>query len=317
MALPDRQTSTLALAHALAAAERGLPVIPLSASKLPALRSPHREEPEPGRSPDAARPVRCRGACGLPGHGVHDATTDPAAVRALFAAAPRATGYGIACGRPPHRLIGIDLDVTTPVIPDDQGFSPYATPSPASFSALRDLALRHLFTIPETVTVITPSGGRHLWLTGPPDVTVPNSASRLAPGIDVRGYGGYLVGPGSVTDRGTYRLAPGTARLAPAPCPRTLLRLIAPPARPHHPEAPHARPTHGHGLVHFVRAAHEGQRNTRLFWAACRAYENGIGDILANALTRAAVHAGLPEREARATIASARRLTSDGRELRS
>ncbi|MFD9221375.1 bifunctional DNA primase/polymerase [Streptomyces sp. NPDC060064] len=297
MATTDRQSVTLALAHALSAAERGLPVIPLSPTKLPALRSPHRGDPEP---------VLCRGECGLPGHGVHDATTDPAGVRALFAAAPWATGYGIACGRPPHHLIGIDLDTRS------------ATSSTDSVSALQHLALRHLFTIPETVTVLTPSGGRHLWLTGPPDVVVPNSASRLAPGIDVRGAGGYLVGPGSVSAHGAYRLAPGTAELAPAPCPRALLRLVAPPAHPHHPTrtAP-SRPPPGHGqgqgLVQFVLAAHEGQRNTRLFWAACRAYENGFGEELADALTDAAVHAGLTEREARATIASADRLTSGRR----
>ncbi|NUK06407.1 bifunctional DNA primase/polymerase, partial [Streptomyces lunaelactis] len=174
-----------------------------------ALRSPHRGDPEP---------VLCRGECGLPGHGVHDATTDPAGIRALFAAAPWATGYGIACGRPPHHLIGIDLDTKS---------------STDSVASLQHLALHHLFTIPETVTVLTPSGGRHLWLTGPPDVVVPNSASRLAAGIDVRGAGGYLVGPGSVSAHGAYRLAPGTAELSPAPCPRALLRLITPPARPH------------------------------------------------------------------------------------
>ncbi|GGW45549.1 bifunctional DNA primase/polymerase [Streptomyces xantholiticus] len=284
MAITTRQTATLALAHALSAAERGLPVIPLSATKLPALRSPHRGNPDP---------ALCRGECGLPGHGVHDATTDPAGVRALFAAAPWATGYGIACGRPPHHLIGIDLDIKTSI---------------DSIAELRHLALRHLFTIPETVTVLTPSGGRHLWLTGPPDTVVPNSASRLAPGIDVRGTGGYLVGPGSVTAHGAYRLAPGTAHLPPAPCPRALLSLITPPA---HPRS-HPGPAHGdgHGLVQFVLAAQEGQRNTRLFWAACRAYENGLGDTLAAALTAAAVGAGLTEREARATIASAARLTS-------
>lgn len=287
MATTARQTATLALAHALSAAERGLPVIPLSPTKLPALRSPHRGDPEP---------VLCRGECGLPGHGVHDATADPAGVRALFAAAPWATGYGIACGRPPHHLIGIDLDTKS---------------STDSVAALQDLALRHLFTIPETVTVLTPSGGRHLWLTGPPDIVVPNSASRLAPGIDVRGAGGYLVGPGSVTAHGAYRLAPGTADLIPAPCPRALLRLITPPARPHHPtHSAQSRPPQGQGLVQFVLAAHEGQRNTRLFWAACRAYENGFGDELADPLTEAAVRAGLTEREARATIASADRLTS-------
>ncbi|NUK43537.1 DNA primase, partial [Streptomyces lunaelactis] len=70
-----------------------------------------------------------------------------------------------------------------------------------------------------------------------------------------------------------------------------------------------SHPPQGQGLVQFVLAAHEGQRNTRLFWAACRAYENGFGDDLADALTEAAVRAGLTEREARATIASADRLT--------
>ncbi|MGW6454829.1 bifunctional DNA primase/polymerase [Streptomyces sp. NPDC055078] len=295
MAIIDRQTATLALAHALSAAERGLPVIPLSPTKLPALRSPHHGDTEP---------VHCRGECGLPGHGVHDATADPAAVRALFAAAPWATGYGIACGRPPHHLIGIDLDVRAA-----DGSGRVAD----SLSALQQLALRHLFTIPETVTVLTPSGGRHLWLTGPSGVVVPNSASRLAPGIDVRGAGGYLVGPGSVSAQGAYRLAPGSTGLAPAPCPRALLRLVTPPARPQRPAHPGSRPPHdspGTGLVQFVLTAHEGQRNTRLFWAACRAYENGIGATLADALTEAAVLAGLTEREARATIASADRLTS-------
>ncbi|MFD4031368.1 bifunctional DNA primase/polymerase [Streptomyces sp. NPDC058637] len=289
MATIDRQTATLALAHALSAAERGLPVFPLSATKLPALRSPHHDD---------VRPTHCRGACGLPGHGVHDATTHPAAVRALFAAAPRATGYGIACGRPPHRLIGIDLDVDS-------------THGNDSVAALQQLALQHLFTIPATVTVITPSGGRHLWLTGPSGVHVPNSASRLAPGIDVRGAGGYLVGPGSVTTHGSYRLAPGTAHLPPAPCPRALLRLLTPPARPHHPTGSHSPAGQGRGLVQFVLAAHEGQRNTRLFWAACRAYEHGFGDALADALTDAAVRTGLSEQEARAAIASAARLTSE------
>ncbi|MPY38361.1 bifunctional DNA primase/polymerase, partial [Streptomyces adustus] len=204
MATTHRQATTLALAHALSAAERGLAVLPLSRTKLPALRSPHRRDP--------ADPP-CHGECGRFGHGVYDASTDPARIRAMFAAAPWTTGYGIACGLPPHHLIGVDLDTKS------------GTDAPA---ALRELARRHLFTIPATVVVLTPSGGRHLWLTGPPHVVVPNSAGRLAPGIDIRGAGGYLVGPGSRTAHGVYGVAPGCARLAPAPCPPALLRLLLP-----------------------------------------------------------------------------------------
>ena len=59
MARPDH---TRALHAALLAAARGLPVFPLSRSKLPAVRSPHRHEPRTA--------ALCRGACGRPGHGV-------------------------------------------------------------------------------------------------------------------------------------------------------------------------------------------------------------------------------------------------------
>ncbi|MGW1063749.1 bifunctional DNA primase/polymerase [Streptomyces aureus] len=287
MATIDRRATTLALAHALSAAERGLAVIPLSRTKLPALRSPHRDDPDP-------RP--CHGECGRFGHGVYDASTEPLRIRELFAAAPWATGYGIACGLHPHHLIGVDLDTKSDT---------------DSSVALRELALRHLFTIPDTVVVLTPSGGRHLWLSGPADVVVPNSASRLAPGIDIRGAGGYLVGPGSRTEHGVYGTAPGTSRLAPAPCPPELLRLLLPAhtSRARHPTSS-AGERQGQGLVQFVLAAHEGQRNTRLFWAACRAYENGIGPRLTAPLVRAAVRTGLTEREARSTIASAARMTA-------
>ncbi|MET7514450.1 bifunctional DNA primase/polymerase [Streptomyces sp. NPDC005480] len=293
MATTDRHAvplATLALAHALSAAERGLAVIPLSRTKLPALRSPHRDE---------ADPAPCHGECGRPGHGVYDATTDPGRIRDLFVAAPRATGYGIACGLPPHHLIGVDLDTKS---------------GTDSSAALRELALRHPFTIPDTVVVATPSGGRHVWLSGPPDVVVPNSAGRLAPGIDIRGAGGYLVGPGSRTAQGVYSAVPGTAHLPVAPCPPALLRLLTPPPRVHHPSPVHAG-QHGQALVQFVLAAHEGQRNTRLFWAACRAYESDLGDSLTNALVEAATRTGLTEREARSTIASAARMTRrDGTE---
>ncbi|UQA94187.1 bifunctional DNA primase/polymerase [Streptomyces halobius] len=272
-----------ALAHALAAADRGYAVIPLTRGKLPAIRSPHHGQS--GSPP-------CRGECGRLGHGVHDARTDPFEVRRMFAAAPWATGYGIACGVPPHHLIGLDLDTKN---------------GADGLTALQFLAQQHHFPVPPTISVLTPSGGRHLWLTGPPAPPVPNSVGRLAPGIDVRGAGGYLVGPGSLTTRGRYVLAPG-APSRPAPVPRALLALLTPPppsalrgVRPDAPSHPAA------ALIRFVRTSPTGQRNARLFWAACRAHEDGLVHELAARLIEAARHTGLSEREARATIASAAR----------
>lgn len=46
-----------------------------------------------------------------------------------------------------------------------------------------------------------------------------------------------------------------------------------------------------------------------------RAYENGLGDSLTEALTGAAIRAGLADREARATTASRRTATSADRGL--
>ncbi|WP_225845556.1 bifunctional DNA primase/polymerase [Streptomyces sp. HPF1205] len=280
-----RPDHTRALHAALLTAARGLPVIPLSRTKLPAVRSPHRDEP---------RTTTCRGECGLPGHGVHDATTDPARIRALFAVAPWATGYGVACGLDPYHLIGLDLDVK-------HGYDGVA--------ALRLLAGTQGFALPPTVTVLTPSGGRHLWFTAPGPV--PNSVGRLGPGIDVRGAGGYVVGPGSRTVAGRYLLAPGSGHRTLAEAPAALLRLATPPPPPRPPAA--AAPRHpaekrAAALVRFVLDSHEGERNGRLFWAACRAYDAGLGDALAPALVTAAVHTGLSEREAAATVASAGRL---------
>ncbi|MFG2144258.1 bifunctional DNA primase/polymerase [Streptomyces sp. NPDC048696] len=270
--------------RALEAAEHGLAVIPLSRTKLPAVRSPHRAE---------RRPARCRGECGQIGHGIHDATTDPDAIRTLFAAAPWATGYGIACGAPPHHLVGVDLDVKN----DVDGI--------ANFERL---AHDHGFTVPETVSVTTPSGGLHLWLRGPADRTVPNSAGRLAPGIDVRGSGGYLVGPGSITVRGQYVRTPGTEGHPIVAAPAEVLQLLAL-AVSSRTLSP-ALPVSGRqaiALVQFVLDAPDGQRNDRLYWAACRAHETDQGPNMAQALGDAAVHIGLPENEARATIASAAR----------
>jgi putative DNA primase/helicase len=81
--------------------------------------------------------------------------------------------------------------------------------------------------LPKTVVQLTPNKGAHL-LFNWPGYPVPNSAGRIGPGVDIRGDGGYIVGPGSRTPNGTYRFAlgrtPEDVEIAPAPL--WLLKLI-------------------------------------------------------------------------------------------
>ncbi|KOX34334.1 hypothetical protein ADL06_07685 [Streptomyces sp. NRRL F-6491] len=290
--VPHGQLWVNALADATEAQRRDLLSFPIGRTKMPAIRSPHRDDPR--------GTPKCRGECGRPGHGVHDATSDPSKLAKLFAAAPHATGYGIACGRGERPLLGVDLDRKNGV---------------DGVASLRQLAEQHGFEVPETIVIATPSGGMHLWFTGPAAATVPNSAGKLGPGIDIRGYGGYLVGPGSWTRKGTYRVA---APHPVAPVPAGLLALIIP--RPVQPAVPSStlrrmpvrqRSAVLTGLVKFVLQAPDGELNNRLYWAACRAFETNVDPIaVTNALIDAAVAAGHPESSAAGTVASARNAPS-------
>ena len=65
--------------------------------------------------------------------------------------------------------------------------------------ALMALEIEH-GPLPATLTISTPSGGRHLWFKG----TVPSSVERVGAGLDIRGTGGYVLIPGSVIDGKYY-----------------------------------------------------------------------------------------------------------------
>ncbi|MBT8005333.1 MAG: hypothetical protein HN578_20670, partial [Rhodospirillales bacterium] len=54
--------------------------------------------------------------------------------------------------------------------------------------------------------VKTPSGGRHIYYFAPKGVTLGNSVSQIAKGVDVRGVGGYVVAPGSEIDSIMYEV---------------------------------------------------------------------------------------------------------------
>jgi hypothetical protein len=166
-------------------------------------------------------------------------------------------------------------------------------------------------------------GGCHLFFHNP---GFPISSRQLPPGIDVKAGGkGYVIAPPSphpVTgdpyqwDTTHTQIAhlPATALEAlqqptkPAvkrtgqPGPVTVAQLLATGGHGHQ-GSNGAAP--GHGLVRTVTEAVVGERNTSLFWAACRALDDG-NDHLLPELLEAATSVGLTESEASATINSAR-----------
>lgn len=67
------------------------------------------------------------------------------------------------------------------------------------------VALELEFDFPRTLEASTPSGGRHLYYRRPDGhPPVANSVSKIAPGIDIRGFHGFVVAAGSRTAKGRY-----------------------------------------------------------------------------------------------------------------
>jgi len=147
-------------------------------------------------------------------HGYKDATRSEASIIQLWRKWPSA-GIGVATGEP-SGIVVLDID---PRNGGEDGFS--------------DLAGR-LGAPGATVRVITPSGGWHAWYRAP-SVPVTCSAGKLAPGVDVRGDGGYVVAPPTTRPDGTgWRWAGGSplAELQPEWLDALTAQNAAAPARP-------------------------------------------------------------------------------------
>jgi hypothetical protein len=71
-------------------------------------------------------------------------------------------------------------------------------------ASLRRLEEKH-GPLPKTLMAESPSGSLHYYFNWPKGVEIKNSASSIAPGIDVKGEGGMVIAPPSVRDDGEYR----------------------------------------------------------------------------------------------------------------
>ncbi|MFF0494373.1 bifunctional DNA primase/polymerase [Nocardia sp. NPDC004068] len=178
------------------------------------------------------------------------ATTDPHTIQRWWSGDRR---YNIAIATGPSNLHIIDID-----------------------SAQADDPLGHLAPphtpLPQTFTVRTPHG-RHLYFHATADTTLRSTIGRLAPHIDSRGIGGYIVAAGSTTPHGTYRIIDHSPV---APLPDWLHdRLIPPPPQHLDAVAPPAVPDAYLAAIITseaarVAAAEHHFRNATLFRAAFR-----------------------------------------------
>ncbi|MFP8885019.1 bifunctional DNA primase/polymerase [Streptomyces mangrovi] len=284
--VPERRADAL-LSAALDAAERGWHVFPLRPG---------------GKRPALHGQARCprTGECAA-GHRKWEqrATTDPDRIHAAWSAGP--FNVGIATG--PSGLVVIDLDT-----PKDRADAPGGA---ATFQALCE---RTGQPVPTTYRTRTASGGEHLYFAAPPGIRLHNTAGTLAPLIDTRAWGGYVVAPGSVTDTGTYEVVDAAPV---APLPGWLLDALRPAPRSAGPVSVAVTALSGRyaeaalqNETATVATAQEGGREAALFRAA-RALGRFVawGDlprhVVENALQQAGESAGLPPAQCRSTLRSA------------
>ena len=175
--------------------------------------------------------------------------------------------------------------------------------------AIEDVASARGEQWPTTMRVRT-AKGHHDYLWYPSALQLGNGLGTLQGQFDgdVRAGNAYVIGPGARHASGVlYELQ--DAEQPPVLAPSWLLdALVTKPQfaarRTHWRDASRPASSSVRGLVAFVLDSRTGQRNNRLFWAACRAAEDGTEDAQ-DALLSAALQAGLDEREALATIRSA------------
>ncbi|MBQ0849542.1 bifunctional DNA primase/polymerase [Streptomyces sp. BH-SS-21] len=193
---------------AMSATERGWYVFPLRVgSKRPAL---HGETSCPGTGPCAS------------GHAKWEqrATTDPDRIRVAWSHGP--FNVGIATG--PSRLVVVDLDV-----PKDKSQDKGDAGTPDGVTTFEALCEHTGHAVPHTYRTRTASGGQHLYFTAPDGVRLTNTAGSIAPLVDTRACGGYVVAAGSTTPSGPYEAIGGSVA---APVPAWLLSILQPAPKP-------------------------------------------------------------------------------------
>jgi hypothetical protein len=122
-------------------------------------------------------------------------------------------------------------------------------------------------------------------------VEVPNNAGRIAPGVDIRGEGGYVVAAPSIHPSGhVYTIA---RDLAVAKAPQWLVDLAMPDERPVPAQGPmpawrceDAKLRAIPGILSLVANARQGERNSITFLAGCRFSEMVRDGLITDSLAK-------------------------------
>ncbi|MFI0533555.1 bifunctional DNA primase/polymerase [Streptomyces scabiei] len=283
-------TWTRSLDSALWLVERGFPVFPADHPALARCTGLHKEcDGKRGKHPCVKFSTTY--------------TTDPEQVQRWFGGAPRNVAIAVGAVRGPagERLLVVDSD--------RQG-------------AIEDTAaaLGHEWLPTKRVNT---AQGYHDYLWAPAEAQLGNGLGALRGKFDGdlrAATNSFVIAAGSLHESGVvYELV--DPEQPPMAAPEWLLDALTTRSAQAAPEpvqqrravAPAGRKSAAlTGLVKFVLDSREGERNTRLYWAAARAFEHsrqGLVDkrAVADAMVDAAAHTGLTEVEARHTVTSAYR----------
>ena len=149
--------------HALNYAEKGWHVLPLHTAVNGTCSCSKRDCGSPGKHPRTE-------------HGLSDATTDPNIIKEWWTRWPDAN-IGVRTGQI-SGVVVLDID------PKNGGLE--------SWSELQDIHGRV-----DALTCHTGGGGLHLYFQAP-ETELKSSAGEIAPGVDTRAEGGYVIAPPSL-----------------------------------------------------------------------------------------------------------------------
>jgi hypothetical protein len=214
--------------------------------------------------------------CPTTPHGLLDASTDPRALRKLWAQHPGPL-VGVRTGT--GSVDVLDLDTRAPA---------------------REWWSLNRINIPPTRTHRTRSGGLHLLFQHAPSLRC--STSKIARGVDVRADGGYIIWWPAAG-------LPVLRDIPPAPWPNWLLDLLKPAKPPPPRRVVIPDDLQVRRVLACVTAAQPGERNCIAFWAACRFGEMAASGLLSEGdalalIVDAAMSTGLSHREALAAARS-------------